>query len=163
MSAPVIFTSRPTARDVMGVAVRIFLRNGITILAMAAGPVFWLVGVTGGSPDVTRLGLSLMPLLAGVPAFGLLVGSYSAYRPGASELYAPAEWTFDDAGADVAHPGRRARVAWDEFLSWRFSGGCYLLYTARSRYLVLPARDIAADDRPRFEELLETHLGARRR
>lgn len=160
---PVSFTSRLAARDVMRVSTRLLLRHNISILAMAVGPVFWLVGLAGSSEQVTRLGLSLMPLLVAVPGLAFLVGSLSAYRPGTSELYEPVEWTFADESIEIRHPGRSARAEWEEFRSWRFAGGCYVLHTTRTHYLLVPARDVGDERRVAFEELLTSHLGPKHR
>jgi hypothetical protein len=157
------FTSRLTTRDVLKVSAYLLLRHRLSVFALAAGPVLWISGMLGGAEPVTRLGVALAPLAVGLPLFALLVGSYAAYRPGASELYAPVTWAFTEDGIDIAHTGRRARAEWTEFRSWRTCGGCYLLDVTRSRYLSIPVRDVPAADRTGFEDLCTAKLGARRR
>lgn len=161
--AAISFTSRLEPRDVMWVAVRLLLRHSLSVMALASGPVFLLVGLSGGSPQVTELGRALSWLLLALPAFAFLVGTFNAYRPGSGRLYEPVEWSFADEGIETAHPGRRAHVEWSEFRSWRVSAGCYLLDIARRRYLAIPQRDVPQQMRSELEALLAEHLGAKRR
>lgn len=158
----VSFTSSPTSRDVFRAAVVVTLRARLTMTALAAGPVLWLVGVLAGNDGIARTGLTLLPLTLGAVAVVLLAASYAAYRPGASEVYAAARWTFDDQGIDIERAAERRRADWDEFRSWRIAGGAYLLNVTRSRYVVLPLRDVPEAERPVFEALLTQMLGARR-
>ena len=157
----VVIDSRPTSRDVFRVALVAILRHRLAFMAMAAGPIFWLVGVATSSAEVVRVGTLFLMVTLGVPAFAALVASYSAYRPGSSALYSPAQWRFDDDGIDVVQPDRRARVEWAGLASWRTAAGCYLLDVKRARYLVFPQRDVPQDERADFEALLTEKLGPR--
>jgi hypothetical protein len=154
---------RLTPRDVMAVSVRLLLLHRLSLTAIASGPVLWLAGVAGGSSDVTRLGLALLWLVVLVPFFAFLVGTFNAYRPGAEELYAPVGYTFGDEGVEIEQPQRRARADWGEFRSWRRVGGRYLLDVSKTRYLVVPQETVPETARAAFAELLEAHLGPRRR
>lgn len=130
---------------------------------MASGPVFWIVGVTGSSEQVTQLGVTLLWLLLAIPALAFLVGTFNAYRPGSSELYEPVEYAFSEEGIDLAHPGRRAHAEWSEFRSWRMSAGCYLLDLSKTRFLIVPVSAVPGEARGGLESLLESNLGPRRR
>lgn len=154
---------RLTPRDVSGIAWRRLLLHPASIFFMAAGPVFWLVGLSGGSAPVIHLGQTLSWLTVLIPAFALLVGSFAAYRPGTSELYAPVRWSFDEDGIDIEQDKRSARGEWSEFRSWRVANHCYLLNTTRTKYVIVPQRDVPEARRAEFEELLAAKLGARKR
>jgi hypothetical protein len=157
----VVIDSRPNARDVFRVALVVILRHRLAFMAMAAGPIFWLVGVATSSAEVVRVGTLFLLLTVAVPLFAALVASYSAYRPGSSALYRAAEWRFDESGIDVVQPDRRARVEWADLASWRSAAGCYLLDVKRARYLVFPHRDVPEAERAAFEALLSDKLGPR--
>jgi len=159
----VSFRSAPTSRDVFLVAVAVTLRARLTMTALAAGPVLWFVGLLASSQVVTRTGITLLPLAIGAVAVVLLAASYAAYRPGSSEVYAGARWTFDDSGIDIEGADGRRRAQWGDFRSWRTAGGCYVLHVTRSRYLVFPVRDVPEAQRAAFEDLLTGKLGPRRR
>jgi hypothetical protein len=158
----IVVVSSLTARDVFLVAASVILRHRLAFMAMAAGPVFWLVGVVTASAEVVRVATLFLLLTVGVPAFAALVASYSAYRPGSAGLYSPAEWRFDESGIDVVQPDRCARVEWAGLASWRSAAGCYLLDVKRARYLVFPRRDVPEGERAAFEALLIGKLGPRR-
>lgn len=159
----VAFTSHLTPRDVFRVAAIVLVRHRLAIMAMAAGPVFWLVGIVGSSVAVTRIGAQFLTVTVGVPVLALVVATWAAYRPGTSTLYAPVAWSFSDTVIDLSTPDRPARAEWSEFRSWRTAAGCYLLDITRSRYLVVPQRDVPDADRADFERMLASKLGPRRR
>ena len=159
----IAFTGTLRQRDVFRVAAVVLVRHRLAIMAMAAGPVFWLVGVVGASDAVTRIGAQFLAVTVAVPAFALVVATWAAYRPGTSSLYAPVAWSFTAAGIDLSTPGRPARAEWSEFRSWRTAAGCYLLDITRSRYLVVPRADVPEADRADFERLLASKLGPRSR
>jgi len=159
----VTFRGAPTPREVFLVAAAVTLRARLTLTALAAGPILWLAGTVAGSDGVTRTGLTLLPISVGAAAVVLLAASYAAYRPGSSEVYSAADWTFRDSGIDIERPEERRRAEWADFRSWRALAGCYLLYITRTSYLVLPMRGIPEGDRADFEGLLSEKLGPRRR
>lgn len=163
MSAGVSVDARPTARDLFRVSFQLVLRGRLVPTILAAGPVLWAVGAAGGSPTLARLGATVSWLILLVPAFAVLVGTNSAYRPGSGALYEPTRWTFADEGVEIVQPDRTAHAEWSEFVRWRHVARCYLLYTARRRYVVLPERDVAPTSRPQLELLLEAKLGAGKR
>jgi len=158
----VVVASTLAPRDVFRASATLMLRHRLAYMAMAAGPVFWLVGTVSASPEVVRVAMLFLLLTAGVPLFALLVASYSAYRPGSKDLYVEAQWSFSDTGIDIVQPERRARAEWSDFASWRSTRESYILDVKRSRYLVFPRRDVAEGDRQAFEALLRAELGARR-
>jgi hypothetical protein len=156
-------TTSLTPKDVAGVSLRLLVLHRVSIMLMASGPVMLLVGLVPGSGAATTLGSTMVWLLILVPAYGALVSSWTAYRPGAAEVYEPAEWSFASEGLCVSQPGRDARAEWGEFRSWRSVGGCLLLYTTATRYAVIPWRDVPEGRRDDLEALLIEHLGTRRR
>jgi hypothetical protein len=150
-------------RDVARVSRSLVLRNPLSISAMSIGPVCLAIGASTGSGPYLRVGLTLVWLVALVPAFAWLAGTFNAYRPAAKEIYDPAEWTFTGTGVLIAQPGRLARAEWDEFPRWRSAAGSLLLHTSRMHYIVIPWRDVEEADRDKLEDLLEGHIGPRKR
>jgi hypothetical protein len=157
------FTTTLRPRDVAVVSLRLLVLHPISITLMAAGPLLMLLGSMPGGDTVYRLGSTMVWLVVLVPVYGLLIASWTAYRPGATPIYDPAEWTFSDDGIWVTQPGRDAKAEWSEFTGWRSVAGCLLLHTAPTRYVVLPWRDLAPQERDALEALLTEHLGARKR
>ena len=160
---PIAFTTALTPADVLRATTLRVMTHPLGIMAMAIGPIWLAVGLVGSSVYVARIGIQLLPVTIAVAAFALLVGTWAAYRPGVSELFVPVSWTFTPDHVDIEHPGRCARAEWDEFTVWRMAGGCYLLYLAKSRYLIVPRAAVPDADRPAFEALLTERLGNRRR
>lgn len=160
---PVVVEARLTTRDVMVASIATVLGNRLTPTLLAAGPVLWSVGAVTGSDPVMRFGATLSWLLVLVPAFALLVGMNSAYRPGSGELYEPARWTFTQDAVEIDQAGRSARADWSEFVGWKRAAGRYLLYTGPRRYVVVPAQGLPEVDHASLESLLSERLGARRR
>ena len=158
----IVVVSTLTPRDVFRVSVTLILRHRLAYMAMAAGPVFWLVGFVTASAEVIRVGALFLILTAAVPLFAALVASYSAYRPGSRDLFDPAQWRFSEAGIDIVQPERCARAEWADFASWRTTRSSYILDVKRSRYLVFPRRDVVEGDRAEFATLLTAKLGERR-
>jgi hypothetical protein len=152
-----------TPRDVARVSRVLVLRNPMSILLMSAGPVCLAIGLASGSGPYTRFGLTMVWLVLLVPAFAWLAGTFNAYRPGARDIYEPAEWTFGEAGIGIRQPGREARADWSEFPKWRSAGQCLLLHTSHTRYVVIPWRDVPAAGREELEELLTGSIGKRKR
>jgi hypothetical protein len=159
----VVVDAHVTPRDLFRVSLELLLRNPVSLTLIVAGPVLWAFGSVSGSAVVTRLGSTMSWLVLLVPAFALLIASYAAYRPGASDLYAQARWTFREDSVDVDQPSRSARAEWSEFTGWRTAAGSYLLHTSPKRYVVLPMRDVAEGDRADLESLFAAALGLRRR
>jgi hypothetical protein len=158
----VCLTTSLAPRDVARVSLRLLVLHRVSIMLMASGPVMLLVGLIPGTGAATTLGSTMVWLLLLVPVYGALVSSWTAYRPGAAEVYEPAEWSLSPEGVRVSQPGRDARAEWSEFRSWRSVGGCLLLYTSATRYAVIPWRDVPEGRRDEVEALLGEHLGARR-
>lgn len=150
-------------RDVAAVSFRLLVGHPVSLLLMAAGPIFLLVGAASGAGAITRLGLTMSWLVVLVPVFGLFAATYNAYRPGASQVYEPAEWTFSEGGVLISQPGRDAEAEWAEFTGWRAVGGALLLHTALARYVVIPWRDVPLEERPMLEGMLAERLGRGRR
>jgi hypothetical protein len=141
----------------------LLLRNPVSVMLMVAGPLLWLLGLVAGSAVIGRLGQTMAWLVLLIPAFAVLVGSYAAYRPGASRIYGPVRWTFDEDSIDIEQPERRARAEWREFSGWRSAAGCYLLHTDPRHYVLVPMRDVPEADRAVLESLLVSKLGPHRR
>jgi len=160
---PVVVSSSMRPRDHFRVASLVVLRSPVAVLLLMSGPALWAYGTAARSAQLHDAGALMSWLLLLVPAFAALVGSYSAYRPGSSELYEPVTWTFAADGIDIEQPSRRARASWDEFTSWRVVSGCYVLHTRKRSYVTVVARDVPAGDRDRFERLLRSRLGRPRR
>jgi hypothetical protein len=156
-------TTSLKARDVARVSFRLLVLHPVSLSLMAAGPLLLGLGAVSASGAVTSLGTTMSWLMLMVPGYGLLVSTYTAYRPGAAEVYQPAEWSFAEAGVGVSQPGRDARAEWSEFTGWRSVAGCLLLHTAPARYAVIPWRDVPEDGRAGLEALLGEHLGKRKR
>jgi hypothetical protein len=150
-------------RDVAVASFRLLVLHPVSLLLMAAGPIFLIVGAASGAGTITRLGLTMSWLILLVPVFGLFAATYNAYRPGATAVYEPAEWTFADRGVSISQPGREARAEWEEFTGWRTVGRSLLLHTAPTRYAVIPWRDVAEGERPVLEGLLAERIGPCRR
>lgn len=150
-------------RDVLSVSTVLVLRNPVSILMMAAGPLLYLAGIAAGAEVLVRLGTTMSALVLLVPAFALLAGLYAAFRPGTAQLYEPAHWEFSDDGVDVEQAQRRARAEWTEFSGWRAVAGRRLLHTSARHYVVLPVGQLSDAQRAGLDELLLRRLGARRR
>lgn len=160
---PVVVTSSMRPRDQARVATMVVLRSPVAVLLLLSGPALWAYGAAARSTQLHGAGALMSWLLLLVPVFAALVGSYSAYRPGSSELYEPVTWTFAEDGIDIEQPSRRARALWGEFSSWRLVSGCFLLHTRKRSYVIVAVRDVPAADRARFERLLWSKLGRPRR
>lgn len=150
-------------RDVLSVSTVLVLRNPVSILVMAAGPLLYLAGIAMGAGVLVRLGTTMSALVILVPAFALLAGLYAAFRPGTAQLYEPARWTFSDDGVDVEQTQRCARAEWNEFSAWRAVAGRRLLHTSARHYIVLPVGQLSDAQRTELDGLLLRRLGARRR
>lgn len=161
-AVPVIVESSPRPGDYFRVAVSLVLRNPASLALFVSGPALWAFGAATGSDVVIDLGQRMSWLVALVPAFALLVGSYTAFRPGSSALYVKTRWSFAESGIEIDQASRRARAEWTEFSKWREAGGCYLLHTSARHYVVIATRDVPGDVRARFEALLEARIGGRR-
>jgi hypothetical protein len=157
------FTTSLRRRDVAGVSFRLLVLHPVSLLLVAAGPLFLIVGAASGAGTITRLGFTMSWLIVLVPLFGVFAATYNAYRPGAAQVYESAEWTFSDGGVRISQPGRDAEAGWDEFTGWRTVGESLLLHTALARYVVIPWRDVAEADRPVLEGLLAERIGPGRR
>ena len=156
-------TTSLTPRDVAAVSFRLLVLHPVSLLLMAAGPLFLLLGAASGAQVLTRLGQTMAWLVVLVPLFGLFAATYNAYRPGAREVYQPAEWVFREGGVEISQPGRMAQADWSEFTGWRSVGASLLLHTALTRYVVIPWRDVPEDGRAGLESLLGEHIGPGRR
>jgi hypothetical protein len=163
MTESVVVEAHVAPRDLLGVSATLMLRNPVSVMLMAAGPLLWLLGLVSGSVVVGRLGETMIWLVVLVPAFAALVASYAAYRPGAAELYAPVRWEFAEEAVEIMQAQRCARADWGEFTGWRTVAGCYLLHTSASRYVVVPGRGVGDADREALEALFTKMLGRRRR
>jgi hypothetical protein len=152
-----------TRRDVARVSLSLLVLHPVSLSLMVAGPLLLAVGAVSGSAAVGRLGAAMAWLLVLIPGWGLLISSYTAYRPGAAPMYEPAEWRFFEAGVDVAQPGRQARAEWGEFTGWRSVSGCLLLHTSPTRYVVIPWRDVGDAQQEGIESLLAEKVGRRKR
>ena len=155
----VVVDSRLSARDVFRVSAMLVLRYRLTPTLLLAGPVLAAVGALTGSEQLLRLGAIASSLLVLVPAFALLMGSYAAYRPGATELFEPACWTFTDQGVEIEQPSRTAHADWSEFVRWRRVAGHYLLHTSSRRYVILSGAGLSGEDTVSLEDLLAEHIG----
>lgn len=162
MSAVVVATTL-TPRDVARVSRALVFRNPFSISLMSVGPVCLAIAAGTGSQTYLRFGLALVWLVVLIPAFAWLAGTYNGFRPSAKEIYEPAEWKFDDSGVVIGQSDRLAQAEWDEFGRWRTAGGSLLLHTTRTHYVVIPWRDVAEADRERLEDLLDEHVGPRKR
>lgn len=162
-TAAVVVTSSLRPRDSFRVAATIVLRNRLSGSLLILGPAMWTFGTITRSAAMSGYGARMSLLIVAVPIFAALVGSYTAYRPGSSELYEPATWTFAPEGIEIEQRSRRAHASWDEFSSWRLVDDCYLLNTDRRRYVMVSVRQVTAPERARLEALLEAKLGRRRR
>lgn len=147
--------------DHFRVAMALVLRNPASLGLFVAGPLMWAIGAASRAPLLIDLGERLSWLVVLVPLFAALVGSFSAYRPGSSALYAETLWTFYDDQIDIAQPKRSASAAWEDFTKWREAGGCYLLHAGARDYVVVPVRDVPEDRRADFEALLTKRVGHR--
>lgn len=163
MSEPVVVHSSLRPRDYFRVAVIQVLGNRLSASLLISGPALWTFGIISRSAIVAGYGARLSWVIVALPAFAALIGSYTAYRPGSAELYEPATWTFTSTRIDIEQPSRSARANWDEFTSWRIVQDCYLLHTDRRNYVIVSARDLAASERARLEELLDGKLDRHRR
>ncbi len=152
-----------TPRDVMRVSAVLVFRNRMSVMLLAVGPLWFVLGLWSGHETVMRLGATLLWIVPIVPALALLAGSYSAYRPGGRATYESAEWVFGAEGVEIAQPGRDARAEWGDFTRWRSAGACLLLHTTKRRYVIIPWRDVPDDERGGLEELLGEKIGGRRR
>jgi hypothetical protein len=159
----VVVVSSMQPRDQFRVATLMVLRSPAGIVLLMSGPALWAYGTVARAATVHQVGAVMSWLLVLVPAFAALVGSFTAYRPGSSELYEPVTWRFTQDGIDIAQPSRRARAAWDEFSAWRVVAGCYLLHARGRRYVAIAVRDVPEADRARLESLLTARLGRHRR
>jgi hypothetical protein len=160
---PIRVTTTLTPRDVARATATLVFRNRISLPLLAIGPLWFVLGSLTGYELVARQGAALLWLVPLVPAFALLAATYNAYRPGSRVIYEPAEWTFADDGVRITQPGRDALAVWTDFDRWRSAAGCLLLHTTRSRYVIIPWRDVPQPQLEELEALLGERIGRRRR
>ncbi len=152
------FVSTLRRSDYVRVAAILMVTHPLSVVVMAAGPVLWAAGALAGSGVVAQFGRTMSWLVIAVPVGSVLIGSYAAYRPSAGEMYETALWEFSPDGVSVHQHVNDAFAPWEDFMRWRRAAGCYLLLTGPQRYVIIPMRDVPAERRAEFEQMLTRHV-----
>jgi hypothetical protein len=155
------FDSTLRASDYLTVAALHMITHPISLTVMAAGPVLWGVGAVAHSRIVVAFGSTMSWLVIAVPVAVALIGTFIAFRPSAREIYDPALWVFSEDSVAVHQHLRDESARWHDFTRWSRLGGSHLLYTAPQHYVIIPSRDVPAERRDEFEQLLMERLGKR--
>ncbi|MGC8626882.1 MAG: YcxB family protein [Acidimicrobiales bacterium] len=134
-------------------------RSALVALASGIMAVIVVIGVVTASGYAVGIGAAWFVLIGAM----FYQGPNAAWRRN-PVVQGPQQHSFDEQGATLTFMGRRSEVGWDYFTKAVRGPGIYQLLRGRQFGLVVPSRAFATGrDEEAFKDLLERHVGARRR
>ncbi|HEX9897024.1 MAG TPA: YcxB family protein [Dehalococcoidales bacterium] len=84
---------------------------------------------------------------------------YAAYTSKHRNYFLPKKFVFSPVEVLIDTPIGSEKSNWDAFISYKKVAGFYLLYVSAANMVMIPDKDIKAQDIPAFESLLREKLG----
>ena len=101
--------------------------------------------------------LAWLPFLLyiGIGVFGAIRGGSDPNHP----VYLLTTYKITDAGVLINNEQTESQLGWDQFAVWKKAIQCYILELKSGVALVIPQAAVPINQKPKFETLLNRHIG----